>query len=159
MGIWHFRYSRLENPLGRSDALDLVRRSLEHSTCLPSPARCEGDLSRGRGARADQQQTVMGPSWFSLTRLSLSCPASSAGLFCFTPTDLSGQQKSPHVSSPRSAGVVAGSLVRATPGCQRSSLMQLSSLAPKSHRLCPRFLALVRKLHPKLQGIHRCVKC
>jgi len=52
---WHFRYTRPEKAFGRSGALDLVRRSLEHSAYLLSPARCEGDWSRGRGARADQQ--------------------------------------------------------------------------------------------------------
>jgi len=40
---WHFRYSRSEDAFGRREALDLVRRSLEHSACLLSPARCEGD--------------------------------------------------------------------------------------------------------------------
>jgi len=55
---WHFRYSRSENVFGRREALDLVRRSLKHPTCLLSPARCEGDWSQGRGARADQQSTI-----------------------------------------------------------------------------------------------------
>jgi hypothetical protein len=40
---WHFRYSRSENVFGQREALDPVRRSLKHSTCLLSPARCEGD--------------------------------------------------------------------------------------------------------------------
>ena len=41
--------------LDEAGALDLVRRSLEHSTCLLSPARCEGIEVGEEGARADQQ--------------------------------------------------------------------------------------------------------
>jgi hypothetical protein len=52
---WHFRYSRPENALGRSGALDRVRRSPEHSTCLLSPALAKGIKVGEEDARADQQ--------------------------------------------------------------------------------------------------------
>ena len=58
---WHFRYSRPENALGRSGALDLVRRSLEHSTCLLSPARCVGEVGEEARASTNSRQ-CNGPS-------------------------------------------------------------------------------------------------
>jgi hypothetical protein len=68
---------------------------------------------------------------------------------CFT------LKKKTDIASWMSAFLPNPEIRRLCRGTALERLMELSSVAPKSHRLCPRFLALIRKLHPKLQGIHR----
>jgi hypothetical protein len=46
-----------------------------------------------------------------------------------------------------SAGPVTEPKMHSSNFCLKNRLMQLSSFAPKSHRFCPGFLALLGKLH------------
>jgi hypothetical protein len=58
---WHFRYGRSENVFGQREVLDPVRRSLKHSTCLLSPARCEGIEVGNRAHAPTNSRQYNGP--------------------------------------------------------------------------------------------------